>query len=271
MSPVRKAARPRVRETGRIYEAARRFGLTRRTDSERVRGLMRRLCPQDCGIELIRIGGAGDGGYLVPDDLEGIEFCFSPGVSTVSTFENELAERGILSFLADGSVEGPAIVRPEFVFDRKFLGALNGGDTMTLAAWKDRYLPNYAGDLLLQMDIEGAEYEVLLATPDSLLAQFRIIVAEFHFLDRMFEPGEFPVLEATFGRLLEHFHVVHIHPNNIGGSVKLDGMEVPKLLEFTFLNRRRVVRAEPQRRFPHPLDAENGRGRALLLPDCWRE
>ena len=30
------------------------------------------------------IGGAGDGGYLVPDDLDGIEYCFSPGVNLIS-------------------------------------------------------------------------------------------------------------------------------------------------------------------------------------------
>ena len=30
--------------------------------------------------ELVRLGGNNDGGYLLPNDLEGITACFSPGV-----------------------------------------------------------------------------------------------------------------------------------------------------------------------------------------------
>jgi hypothetical protein len=30
--------------------------------------------------ELIRIGGDADGGYLVPNDLEDLSGCFSPGL-----------------------------------------------------------------------------------------------------------------------------------------------------------------------------------------------
>lgn len=262
--------RPSVKETGKLQEALRNLRLTRRTESARVRALIRSLCPQNCGLDLIRIGGPGDGGYLVPNDLGGIEYCFSPGVSTVSTFENELADRGIRSFLADYSVDAPQITRPEFVFDKKFLGPVDGGNYITLASWKNQYLPDYNGDLLMQMDIEGAEYDVLLATPESLLDQFRIILIEFHFLDRIFEPEEFPTIEDTFHRLLRHFHVAHIHPNNIGGSVTLDGIEIPKLLEFTFINKRSVARTQPQTVFPHPLDADNGRRKHLVLPECWR-
>src|SRR5579864_6808183 len=130
--------------------------------------LIRSLRPRRSGSPLVRIGGGADGGYLLPDDLAGIEYCFSPGVSDTAAFENELADRNIRSFLADHSVAGPPIMRPEFTFDRKFIGAVNNDVYMTLEAWKDKYLPGYRGEMLLQMDIEGAEYEVILSTPLSL-------------------------------------------------------------------------------------------------------
>jgi hypothetical protein len=38
-------------------------------------------------FNLLRIGGDSDGGYLVPDDLENISSCFSPGVSDIFNFE----------------------------------------------------------------------------------------------------------------------------------------------------------------------------------------
>lgn len=50
------------------------------------------LRPRPCPARLIRIGGALDGAYLVPDDLDGIEACFSPGVSNRKDFEDELTK-----------------------------------------------------------------------------------------------------------------------------------------------------------------------------------
>ena len=40
--------------------------------------------------ELIRVGGEGDGGYLVPNILKNISYCYSPGVSFTASFEKEL-------------------------------------------------------------------------------------------------------------------------------------------------------------------------------------
>ena len=42
-------------------------------------------------FNLLRIGGDSDGGYLLPDDLENISSCFSPGVSDIFDFEFTLA------------------------------------------------------------------------------------------------------------------------------------------------------------------------------------
>jgi hypothetical protein len=119
------------------------------------------------------------------------------------------------------------------------------------------------------MDIEGAEYEVFLSTPDSLLNQFRIMVVEFHYLDWLFDPFSFRLLSSCFDKILEHFNVVHIHPNNCCGSVRVGSVEIPRLLEFTFLNKKRADRGKPLLAFPHVLDADNEPGQALPLPKCW--
>ncbi len=231
--------------------------------------LIKRLRPLDCGTDLIRIGGEGDGGYLIPNDLEGIEYCFSPGVSSVSDFENHLADLHIKSFLADYSVANPPVIRPEIVFDKKFLGASDRDPYITLASWKEKYLKDYSGDLLLQMDIEGSEYEVIFNTPDKLLDQFRIVIIEFHDLERLFDPFGFPLLSSCFEKLLQFFYVVHIHPNNYYRSVKKDGVEIPLYMEFTLLNKRRVRSTKPQSVFPHKLDRDNMPWKPLPLPKCW--
>lgn len=49
----------------------------------------------------------GDGGYLVPNDLEGIEACFSPGVDKISEFELDCLNYGMKIYMPDKSVEKP--------------------------------------------------------------------------------------------------------------------------------------------------------------------
>ena len=66
-----------------------------RIDRNSLSTLVSSLHPIDPGVPLVRIGPDGDGGYLVPDALDGIAHAFSPGVSTESGFEAELAERGM--------------------------------------------------------------------------------------------------------------------------------------------------------------------------------
>jgi hypothetical protein len=244
--------------------------LTKHINSADILDLISTLRPQDCGKDLIRIGGDGDGGYLLPNDLEGIQYCFSPGVGGVADFESHLATLNIKSFLADYSVHSLPTERPEFTFDRKFLSANDTESSFTLQTWRDRYLKDYTGDLLLQMDIEGFEYEVILSTPIEILNGFRIMVIEFHYLHKMFDPFIHTLYKTCFERILKNFHVAHIHPNNCCGSVRKGEIEVPRVLEFTFYNKNRVSHTSNRHKFPHPLDRDNvAANKTLLLPKCW--
>jgi hypothetical protein len=246
------------------------FHVARTAEQANVAALLEKLHPVGCGFDLVRIGAQRDGGYLIPDDLEGVEYLFSPGVKDIADFENQLADRGIKSFLADFSIDKPPIVRPEFVFDKKFLGASDFDPFFTLASWKEKYLNGYSGDLMLQMDIEGYEYEVILSTPASVIEQFRIMVVEFHELDRLFDAFTFKLLSTCFEKLLKTHYIVHIHPNNYGEVVKRDEIEIPRVMEFTFLNRKRAKTVAPQRAFPHRLDVDcTTEYPPVVLPGCW--
>ena len=91
--------------------------LIRRSKDDAVRAFMRTVRPHATEHPLVRIGGDGDGGYLVPDDLAGISALFSPGVAETADFEAEFARRNVPCFLADYSVEGPPVSSPLFHFE----------------------------------------------------------------------------------------------------------------------------------------------------------
>jgi hypothetical protein len=260
-----------VRRWLRRVAMLRGYTLARRVADTDVRALIQSLRPRCCEAPLIRVGGEGDGGYLIPDDLAGIEYCFSPGVNYTADFENALAERNIRSFLADYSVPRPPVMRPEFVFDRKFIGANENEKFMTLSGWVNKYLAGYTGDLLLQMDIEGAEYEVVLSTPLELLASFRIIVLELHWLERLFDPVAYAIMKSCFEKLLSRFYVVHMHPNNCGGVIDYNGIEIPDVMEMTLYNRNRGAPGMFRSDYPHALDVDNCKDRpSVILPSGWR-
>ena len=225
--------------------------------------------PVRTNLALLRIGGETDGGYLVPDDLEGISTCFSPGVAATANFELELAGRGIRSYMADYSVEEEPIKNPLFHFEKKYLGTRNDAVYTTLDAWVQKNAPP-EGDLLLQMDIEGAEYAVLLDAAPSTLARFRILVVEFHGLEQLIQQKGFELINQAFEKLLRDFEVLHIHPNNCLKTFSYLGFEIPPVLEFTFCRKDRIQERTPATQFPHPLDRTNVPEFAdYALPACW--
>jgi hypothetical protein len=234
------------------------FFISKTTPVEEVGKLIGLMKPKTTQVPLVRIGSQLDGGYLIPDDLKDLDACFSPGVSTNSDFEFQLAETGIRCFMADFSVDGPAKNHPMFHFEKKFLGAVNDSVFMTLENWVKRNAPGH-GDLLLQMDIESAEYEVLLETPAEILNRFRIIVVEFHDLETVWSRDAFRLIYPVFHKLSQLFEIVHIHPNNIMGakSISVDGLEVPSVLEISFLRKDRITKKLPTKEFRHPLDQNN--------------
>ena len=140
---------------------------------------------------------------------------------------------------------------------------------MTLDDWVKCNVSN-SGDLLLQMDIEGAEWHVLLNVSEQTLKRFRIIIIEFHCLERLMDKHSFPAMKAVFDRLLRDFHVVHSHPNNYGGLVDTRLFQIPRLLEMTFLRKDRVNSSTYATRFPNPLDATNDKSLPdVPLPPQW--
>lgn len=249
---------------------AKAFFAATKSETEQIRSLFRKLAPCTTDKPLIRLGPEDDGGYLVLDDLAGITTCFSPGVSTVSGFELACASRGMDVYLADASVEAPPDSHPKFKFIKNFIGAINQAPFITMEEWVSIAQPDHSGDWLLQIDIEGSEYEVFLNMPTSILDKFRVIVVEVHFLDYLFDSPFFMLASRLFERLLANHACVHIHPNNADNMISSGDLRIPKTMEFTFHRRDRIKVGPTATRFPHPLDFDNVPGAAhLVLPPCW--
>ncbi len=250
-------------------EAMRYANVSHFTDRREIKSLITRLHPTSSDIQLIRLGPNSDGGYLVPDDFAGIEACFSPGVDRISGFEKDCAEMGIKVFMADYSVDMPLDSHELFNFTKKYVGVTTNDKFITIDDWVTKSLPKSQNDLILQMDIEGYEYEVILNASDALMKRFRIIVSEFHSLHELWDKPFYLLASRVFEKILQTHTCMHIHPNNACGTVKKNGIEIPVLMEFTFLRNDRIKHAQFAKKFPHPLDYDNTNNTSFSLPTCW--
>lgn len=239
--------------------------LSRQINQSEVMNLIASLRPKRSTTELFRLGPNGDGGYLVPSDLDGVEACFSPGVAQVSEFELDCSNMGMDVHLADASVNGPANELPENCsFEKKFLGLVDEGKFITIDDWVSR---RHAGksDLLLQMDIEGAEYDVIRSMSLALQRRFRYMVIEFHDLHDLFHHKH---QYSSFRKLLTTHDVVHLHPNNVVPIKFIGEIGIPPVLEITFA-RKEYVHQELISSLPHKLDCDNTPRNTIQMPEMW--
>ena len=255
----------------RFFER-RGYSFHRAAETTGIQELITSLHPVHSGHDLIRIGSDHDGGYLLPDDLVGMKTCFSPGVSSNSSFEKHLWEEySIGSHLADGSIVVPPSGYSPVSFTRKHIGANDSDRLISMNTWVRKFdSDNEDNDLLLQMDIEGAEYASVLATSREVMDRFRIIVIEIHDLEHWALSPVLAVAREFFSVLLASHAVLHIHPNNCCGLANLNGILVPRVLEMTLLRRDRLLSSASRNDFPHRLDRANRPHRDdLILPSNW--
>ena len=263
------------------------------TPEKKLRDFIKSLSPRAVGNDLIRIGHTADGGYLVPDDLEGIKACFSIGYGGVSVFEEMLGiHYEIKAFIADRV--GNIMERPldrfikwlrrfirrrskifrfdlELDFENKFVGKENNLTTIRLEDWIQKKCSlDFTEDLILQMDTEGAELDILMDTPSDVLGKFRIMIIEFHSIE-IFDLSVFLRFKRVFDKILEDFCVAHIHPNSSSRRFFYRDIEIPGTMEFTFIRKDRIFPDNRELVFPHELDRSNFPNHPdMVLPEIWQ-
>lgn len=222
--------------------------------------------PVNTEHSLIRVGASGDGGYLVPKLLKNIDFAFSPGVANTATFEEALIAIDIPCFLADYSVEVPPISGEKVDFEKKFIGRFDNEIFMTMDSWI-RLKKVDSNNLLLQMDIEGAEWDVFDSMSHETLLQFKVLVIEFHSLHLLFFRFSFERIKMIFDLLLNDFYVVHYHPNNNDGLQEYLGIKISPTAEMTFLRKDSCSKISQRDKITHPLDSHNSDWKPLIFAE----
>ena len=172
---------------------------------------LRTVTLKNCTLR--RYGNEHDGGYLMCSNLsEGIESAYSYGIASEDTwgcavsrqFKTPIHQYDCFTDTRPTCEGGQFIFHDECVGPKQ--ATVEGNPFDTIASQIDRN-----GDtgkrVLLKMDIEGAEWESLIATPDDVLDRIVQLPMELHGTDD-------PKFVELVRRLKQKFYLVNLHYNN---------------------------------------------------------
>ena len=220
------------------------FIFSRKTTSYQVLlNFLNKISPIETGKPLMRLGNDFDGGYLIPNDISNLSKCFTIGVGKDISFEYDLAKQGIHSYFADATVDSLPVQSQHFTFIKKNISNTTSDKYITINDFIKYGLKNSSEDFILKIDIEGDEYKNIQYLAENFLIQARILVVEFHYMERILSRLYLSnVIESTFDKILKTHSVVHIHPNNDSGFYIYNKKKIFRTLEITFLRNDRIIK-----------------------------
>ncbi len=213
---------------------------------------------------LKRFGSANDGGYLMCENLiEPIDAAYSYGVGSNDDWGCEVSRRYHVPVheydcfdparpLCNG---GALVFHNECVGDRTGSRASRFFDTLENQIGKNGQT---AQRVIIKMDIEGAEWDALLATPDEVLASIPQISMEMHGYDD-------PKIVEVLRKLKRHFYLVNLHFNNWSCTTK--AAPLPAWAYQTHWVNKRIAVLDPTVPVPAPMSPLNAPD-SPTRPDC---
>jgi len=224
----------------------------KKSSRKKISKTLKKLLPYQIDIGLVRLGEKNDGGYLVPDDLVGIDKNYSAGVGFLTQFEKDLEEKhSIKSNMLDFNEIDKTLLPSEASFLKKKLGLVSNNQEISINDWMDQA----DKDIMLKLDIEGDEYTSLIDISKENLKKIRVLVIEFHDLRNLRNNLFLNIFDKVINKLKNYFYACHLHVNNISKVKNIGGLLVPDMLEITFIKKDRVKKFSGKFSIlPHPLD-----------------
>ena len=213
------------------------------------------LRPVNVTCGKVRTGGPNDGGYVMANDFGQTRICYSIGVGPQVIWDREMAERGMEIHQYDHTVEGLPDQHPNFYFNRIGISHnLDDPQMITLEQMLENNGHSDQKNMLLKIDVEGAEWDVFEKMSANTLSKFDQIVVEYHGLEFLDRESFRSRAERVFRNLAHSHACIHIHGNNYGGFAIVSNIPVPQVIEITYVLRDRFDFIESTDIFPTQLD-----------------
>lgn len=187
------------------------------------------------GFGLVRIGRDHDGGYIMLDDLPG-GTAYSFGISNDVSWDKDMALKGYDVFMYDHTID--RLPEEDSHFHWSKIGLSDGiTQDKRLKTLEELISSNgHEGkqNMILKMDVEGAEWGFLEKVKSETLAQFSQMTFEIHGITN---PIHAEHALKVLRKINATHQLIHLHANNFGDYVSAGGKNFCTLFEVSYVLR----------------------------------
>lgn len=191
--------------------------------------------------DLVRVGDETDGGYFLEKSFLSSKACISFGVGDNVSFERELGNHGIKTYLFDHTVPNlPGSIVNSHFYPLKIVPSNNkelNDHEITLENTLNLVPEEYKNGLILKCDIEGDEFEIFNSIEPALLEIFDHIVIEFHQLTSVFEENQSKLILETLKKFRFNHYLLNFNVNNNSRLRIIGNCPFPDVIEATFIKK----------------------------------
>ncbi len=209
--------------------------------------------------EICRVGNENDGGYVMLNDYASSNIAYSFGIFDDVSWDKCMAASGLDVYMYDHTIDALPEENPKFHWEKTGITGLYDANEIqlkTLPMLLEENNHSNEKNMILKMDVEGAEWEVLGNLSVDILSRFDQILLELHGLNN---DDEYDVIVDGLEKLNETHQLVHIHANNYGNYRMMAGMVLPDVIECTYLSKEKYSFRESEKFFPEDIDNRNQR------------
>lgn len=182
-----------------------------------------------------RLGGKGDGGYVIIDLSQNYDVLLACGIGGIFTFEDDFLDiYEIPCYAFDGTVDIFPRTKHNVHWFFKNIEGYNSDKTNNLQGLLELY-----NNVFLKMDIEGSELSFFESLEEKHLQSINQMVIEFHwpFSEKHME---------MFHKINTTHVMVHLHGNNNCGMRIYNNTIMPDVFECTYIHKK-YFKETPQR------------------------
>ena len=167
------------------------------------------------GFDLIRIGRDYDGGYIMLNDFQDGGIAYSFGIFDDVSWDKAMASRGYNIFMYDHTIEKLPEENPRFHWSQIGIadGILQDERLKTLEYLIAQNHHEHEKNMILKMDVEGAEWGFLENVSSEMLSQFSQLLFEFHGVN---DAGTYKRVLEVLRKINKTHQLIHLHGQNIG-------------------------------------------------------
>jgi hypothetical protein len=234
-----------------------------RNQMKQLYSALRHLTPFDVApYAKIRVGPNGDGGYVLLDNFRPGQTVVSVGIGASPFFDLAMAHKGLRVYMFDHTIEGVENLPDSCIFMREGVSGEDKPDALTFSLQSIVNKSNpFTYNMILKMDIEGAEWEVLSAVSRDLLMRFEQLTFEFHGLHSICSGPWGERIVQVLEKINHDFTLFHVHANNYAEIQIVAGFPICQVLEVSYVRSDLITRARSKTIYPTPLDSPNNRSR----------